>query len=103
MPFIEAAFAHSAPQLSELERTMCFAHRQVSDLAQPHLSLQCVKHIVKFPDLAPRAEPRRIFWEIRKINFQLSEVSESSENSENAEVSEVSENSEVSEWLTTEN
>ena len=52
MPFIEAAFAHSAPQLSELERTMCFAHGQVSDLAHPHLSLQCVKHIVKFPDLA---------------------------------------------------
>ena len=29
MPFIEAAFAHSAPQFSELERTMCFAHLQV--------------------------------------------------------------------------
>ena len=58
MPFIEAAFAHSAPQLSELERTMCFAHGQVSDLAQPHLSLHCVKHIVKFPDLAPCAKMR---------------------------------------------
>ncbi len=32
MPFIEAAFAHSAPQFSELERTMCFAHLQVSRL-----------------------------------------------------------------------
>ena len=26
--------SHSAPQLCELERTMCFAHRQVFDLSQ---------------------------------------------------------------------
>ena len=40
MPFIEAAFAHSAPQFSELERTMCFAHSKSPDLSLP----PCIRH-----------------------------------------------------------
>ncbi len=54
MPFIEAAFAHSAPQFSELERTMCFAHLQVSRLV--------------FTALHSPFEPQNVFHHLSATN-----------------------------------
>ena len=54
MPFIEAAFAHSAPQFSELERTMCFAHLQVSRLV--------------FTALYSPFEPQNVFHHLSATN-----------------------------------